>query len=79
MRFHIDCRASANILPSKYVEDVDLESCSQSLVRWNGTKVKPIVYRVPMPVLSGRSLLNGISLSPKSFTAYIIINLLVQP
>ena len=32
VRFQIDCGASANILPSKYVEDVDLESCSQSPV-----------------------------------------------
>ena len=42
VRFQIDCGASANILPSKYVEDVDLEPCSQSLVMWNGTKVKPV-------------------------------------
>ena len=39
VRFQIDCGASANILPSKYVEDMDLEPCSQSLVMWNGTKV----------------------------------------
>ena len=24
------------------MEDVDLEPCSQSLVMWNGTKVKPV-------------------------------------
>ena len=42
VRFQIDCGASANILPSKYAEDVDLEPCSQSLVMWNGTKVKPV-------------------------------------
>ena len=28
VRFQIDCGASANILPFKYVEDVDLEPCS---------------------------------------------------
>ena len=33
--------ASANILPCKYME-VNFECCSQSLVMWNGTKVKPV-------------------------------------
>ena len=42
VRFQIDCGASANILPFKHVEDVDLEPCSQSLIMWNGTKVKPV-------------------------------------
>ena len=42
MRFQIDCGASANIFPSKHVEDVDLGPCSQSLVMWNGIKVKPV-------------------------------------
>ena len=28
MRFQIDCQASANTLPCKYMEDVDLEACS---------------------------------------------------
>ena len=42
VRFQIDCGASANIYPCKYVEDVDLEPCCQSPVMWNGTKVKPV-------------------------------------
>ena len=42
VRFQIDCGASANILPSKFVEGKELSSCSQSLAMWNGSKVKPI-------------------------------------
>ena len=42
VRFQIDCGASANILPCKYMEDVDLEPCCQSLVMCNGTKVRPV-------------------------------------
>ena len=40
MRFQIDC--GAIVLTFCQVEDVDLEPCSQSLVMWNGTKVKPV-------------------------------------
>ena len=54
VRFQIDCAASANILPFKYVEDVDLEPCSQSLVMWNGTKVKP-VGTCALPVINPRN------------------------
>ena len=54
VRFQIDCGASANILPCKYVEDVDLEPCSQSLVMWNGTKVKP-VGTCALPVINPRN------------------------
>ena len=54
VRFQIDRGASANILPSKYVEDVDLEPCSQSLVMWNGTKVKP-VGTCALPVVNPRN------------------------
>ena len=48
MRFQIDCGASANILPCRYVE-VDLEPCSQShYVEWHqgqavGTCALPVV------------------------------------
>ena len=42
VRFQTDCGASAKILPSKFVEGKELSSCSQSLVMWNGSKVKPI-------------------------------------
>ncbi|KAL9968060.1 hypothetical protein ACROYT_G026386 [Oculina patagonica] len=38
----VDCGASANILPYKHVGGVDLAPCSQSLVMWNGTRVKPM-------------------------------------
>ena len=54
VRFQIDCGASANILSSKYVEDVDLEPCSQSLVMWNDTKVKP-VGTCALPVINPRN------------------------
>ena len=42
IRFQIDCGASANILPLKYAKDEELAPCSQTLVMWNGTKVKPV-------------------------------------
>ena len=42
VQLQVDCGASANILPSKHVEDVELSPCSQSLVMWNGTKIKPV-------------------------------------
>ena len=42
IQFQIDCGASANILPLKYAEGKELTSCSQTLVTWNGTKVKPV-------------------------------------
>lgn len=42
VRFQIDSGASTNILPSKHVEGVELSPCSQSLVMWNSTKVKPV-------------------------------------
>ena len=42
VRFQIDCGASANILLLKYAEGKELAPCSQTLVMWNGTKVKPV-------------------------------------
>ena len=42
IRFQIDCGASANILPLKYAEGEELAPCSQTLVMWNGTRVKPV-------------------------------------
>ena len=42
VRFQTDCEASAEIFPCKFVEDVDLEPCCQSLVMWNGAKVKRV-------------------------------------
>ena len=54
VRSQIDCGASANILPCKYMEDVDLEPCSQSLVMFNGTKVRP-VGTCALPVVNPRN------------------------
>ena len=42
VQFKVDCGASANILPLKYAEGEELDSCSQTLVMWNGTKVTPV-------------------------------------
>ena len=42
IQFQIDCGAYANILLLKYAEDEELAPCSQTLVMWNGTKVKPV-------------------------------------
>ena len=42
VRFQVDFGASANILLYKNVENMDFAPCSQSLVMWNGTKVKPM-------------------------------------
>jgi len=42
VRFQIDCGASANILPLKYTEGEELAPYLQTLVMWNGTKVKPV-------------------------------------
>jgi len=54
VRFQIDCGASANIVPCKHVKGVDLEPRSQSLVMWNGTKVKP-VGTCALPVVNPRT------------------------
>ena len=54
VRSQIDCGASANILPCRHVEDVDLEPCSQSLVKWSGTKVKR-VGTCALPVVNPRN------------------------
>ena len=42
VQFQVDCGASANILPLKYAEGEELDSCWQTLVMWNGTKVTPV-------------------------------------
>ena len=42
VQFQVDCGASANILPLRYAEGEELDSCSQMLVMWNGTKVTPV-------------------------------------
>ena len=42
VKFQVDCGASANILPLKYVDDEELAPCSETLVMWNGAKVEPV-------------------------------------
>ena len=42
VNFQVDCGASANILPYKYVEKEHISPCDRTLVMWNGTKVKPL-------------------------------------
>ena len=42
VKFQIDCGASVNVLPLKFVKDVQLLPCTKTLVMWNGTKVKPL-------------------------------------
>ena len=54
VRFQVDCGASANILPYKHVGNVDLSPCSQSLVMWNGTKVKTM-GTCALPVVNPRN------------------------
>ena len=54
VRFQIDCGDNANIVPCKHVKGVDLEPSSQSLIMWNGTKVKP-VGTCALPVVNPRT------------------------
>lgn len=54
VRFQVDCGAIANTLPHKHVENVDRAPCSQSLVMWNGTKVKP-VGMCALPIVNPRN------------------------
>lgn len=42
VNFQVDCGASANILPYKYVVNERISSYNRTLVMWNGTKVKPL-------------------------------------
>ena len=54
VRFQMDCGTSASILPSKFVEGKKLSSCSQSLLMWKGSKVKPI-GSCALPVLNPKN------------------------
>ena len=54
VQFQVDCGASANVLRLKYVEGEELESCSKTLVMWNGTKVTP-VGSCALPVLNPKT------------------------
>ena len=42
IRFQVDCGASINILPEKYVRNQKIEKTSKTLRMWNGTEVKPL-------------------------------------
>ncbi|CAB4006650.1 Hypothetical predicted protein [Paramuricea clavata] len=42
IKFQIDCGASVNVLPLMFAKDVELTPCTNTLVMWNGTKVKPL-------------------------------------
>ena len=37
VNFQVDCGASANILPRKYVANEKISQCDRTLVMWNGT------------------------------------------
>ena len=54
VKFQVDCGASANILPLKYAEGQELAPCSQTLVMWNGAKLKP-VGTCALPVVNPKS------------------------
>ena len=54
VQFQVDCAASANILPLKYAEGEEFDSCSQMLVMWNGTKVTPVGSCV-LPVVNSKT------------------------
>ena len=41
VKFHIDCGAKVNILPSKYVNKDDIQPTKHVLQMWNETKLKP--------------------------------------
>ena len=54
VQFQVDCGASVNILPLKYAEGEELNSCLQTLVMWNGTKVAPVGSCV-LPVVNPKT------------------------
>ena len=54
MQFQVDCGASANILPLKYAEGEEFDSCSQTLVMWNGTKLT-LVGSSALPVVNAKT------------------------
>ena len=54
VQFQVDCGASVNILPLKYAEGEELDSCLQTPVMWNGTKVAPVGSCV-LPVVNPKT------------------------
>ena len=41
IKFHIDCGATVNVLPSKYVNKEDIQPTKRVLQMWNKTELKP--------------------------------------
>ena len=41
VRFHIDCGATVNVLPAKYVESKEIKSTKKVLQMWNKSELKP--------------------------------------
>ena len=41
VKFHIDCGATVNVLPLKYVLDEELIPTNKTLVMWNMTELRP--------------------------------------
>ena len=41
VKFQLDCGASVNLLPIKYIGNREIIPCDRTFVIWNGTKVKP--------------------------------------
>ena len=54
VQFQVDCGASVNILPLKYAEGEELDSCLQTPVMWSGTKVAPVGSCV-LPVVNPKT------------------------
>ena len=54
VQFQVDYGARANVLPLKYAEGEKLDSCSQTLVMWNGTKVT-LVDSCALPLLNPKT------------------------
>ena len=42
VNFQLDCGATVNILPVKYLNKQEMKPCENTLVMWNGTTVKPL-------------------------------------
>ena len=40
IKFHIDCGATVNVLPSKYVNNEDIQPTKRVLQLWNKTELK---------------------------------------
>ena len=41
VKFHIDCGATVNVIPSKYVNRQDIQPTKRVLQMWNKTELKP--------------------------------------